>query len=424
MSYDVAIVGAGPGGLHAAKQAAQKGLKVVLIEKRRDISNITRYCSEFIILDEGYNGDTIKVETGQECRIMSTKNGWDLGYQGTLQPVTDRYLYSINPAHGVHFARPDKKPFAYKFDKGTMLKTLLEEAVNLGVEYMDGTTCWDVIDSADKVELKCVKQGRKFRIEASKLIAADGANAQIAQVLGMNSQRTYFGTALCLSVYMSGVKEYNPSELKAFWGSSYGSNLAPTIGTGPAGHYDEWAEVVVVATPGKTPFQVLEHFTMKSPAAWMFENSKVEQRRCCSTKAFTSLKTPCKGNCLIIGDGAAFGETSIQGALTCGFWAADAVEKELKNKKGFEQYTDNWLQAFEFNDDAVVEKTTALAVIPNYNDNEIEYLFSLIESETLKGEWSQYKTPHTIWKSILKHSGKIQQEQPETWEKIKSQHKI
>jgi len=64
--YDVAIVGAGPGGLHTAKWAAKKGLKVVIIEKRKDISKLTRYCSEHIILDEGYNGDTIVVEPGEK----------------------------------------------------------------------------------------------------------------------------------------------------------------------------------------------------------------------------------------------------------------------------------------------------------------------------------------------------------------------
>ena len=30
--YDLAIVGAGPGGVHTAKWAAKKGLKVILIE--------------------------------------------------------------------------------------------------------------------------------------------------------------------------------------------------------------------------------------------------------------------------------------------------------------------------------------------------------------------------------------------------------
>jgi len=41
MIYDLAIVGAGPGGLHAAKWAAKKGLKVILIEKRKDVSKIS-----------------------------------------------------------------------------------------------------------------------------------------------------------------------------------------------------------------------------------------------------------------------------------------------------------------------------------------------------------------------------------------------
>ena len=67
--YDLAIVGAGPGGLSTAKHAAKKGLKVVLIEKRKDISHMTRYCSEHIILDEEYNGDTIVVEPGESIWV-------------------------------------------------------------------------------------------------------------------------------------------------------------------------------------------------------------------------------------------------------------------------------------------------------------------------------------------------------------------
>ena len=51
-NYDLAIVGAGPGGLYAAICAAKKGMKVALIEKRKDISKMTRYCSEHSILEE------------------------------------------------------------------------------------------------------------------------------------------------------------------------------------------------------------------------------------------------------------------------------------------------------------------------------------------------------------------------------------
>ncbi len=90
MIYDLAIVGAGPGGLYAAKCAAEKGLQVILIEKRKDISKVTRYCSEHIILDEDYNGDTIKVDA-ERGKIASTVNGWEVDYKGELCPVTDKY---------------------------------------------------------------------------------------------------------------------------------------------------------------------------------------------------------------------------------------------------------------------------------------------------------------------------------------------
>ena len=71
-NYDLAIVGAGPAGLYTAILAAKKGLKVVLIEKRKDISKMTRYCSEHIILEENYNGDTMIVEPGKPLN----SKGW------------------------------------------------------------------------------------------------------------------------------------------------------------------------------------------------------------------------------------------------------------------------------------------------------------------------------------------------------------
>ena len=53
--FDVAVIGAGPAGLLAAKTAAQRGLKVALVEKRRDVSAITRACCQQLVLDAGYD---------------------------------------------------------------------------------------------------------------------------------------------------------------------------------------------------------------------------------------------------------------------------------------------------------------------------------------------------------------------------------
>jgi len=40
MKYDVIVVGGGPGGLMAAKTAAQDGLKVLLIERKKVITQL------------------------------------------------------------------------------------------------------------------------------------------------------------------------------------------------------------------------------------------------------------------------------------------------------------------------------------------------------------------------------------------------
>ncbi len=61
MIYDVAVVGGGPAGLMAAKQAAEKGLTVALIEKRGDVSRITRQCTMQFILDDGYENEHIHI---------------------------------------------------------------------------------------------------------------------------------------------------------------------------------------------------------------------------------------------------------------------------------------------------------------------------------------------------------------------------
>ena len=54
MNYDISVIGAGPAGLMAAKRAAEHGLKVIVIEKRKEIANVTRACCQNFIMDEGY----------------------------------------------------------------------------------------------------------------------------------------------------------------------------------------------------------------------------------------------------------------------------------------------------------------------------------------------------------------------------------
>lgn len=432
--YDVAIVGAGPGGLYTAINAAKKGLKCVIIEKRKDISKMTRYCSEHIILEEMYNGDTITVDVGAKLDsngwipsgtrnvIKSTRFGWEVEYIGPLCPVRNKYYYSADLKHNAHYAWPDRHPFAWKYDKAGFLQQLLNQVLALKIEYMPETTCYEARDrgGAEGVLLKCVSKGKRFTMEARKVVAADGASAQVAQSLGMNDGRIYFASALTLAYYMSNVKDYSPEEWCGFWGLCYGSNFAPLLGTGPAGHFD-WADVILIGHPAQMPEGLFEHFTKKSPVAHMFENAKIEQRHSCMTKAFAPLKVPYRGNVLVIGDAASFVETQMQGALNCGLWAAEALVKEFDGKPGFADYTKIWQDTFEFNDDGMMQVQSGYALIPYYSDEQVVYLFSLLDDVTLDGSWSQYASPRMMWNAIHKHDDRIKKERPDVWDKIVNQ---
>ena len=417
MVYDLAIVGAGPGGLHAAKWAAKKGLNVILIEKRKDISKITRYCSEHLILDEAYNGDTVLVDP-EEGKITSTVNGWEVDYKGDLFPCTDKFYYSPK-GNAIHFAWPDKRPYAYKYDKGFLQQSLLEECLALGVTFQNETTGYDATDSPDGVEVKCVSKGTKLRIKAKKLVIADGCCTRLGQAMGFNKDRGLMGVALCMATYMSGVKEYNPAEWVIWYGRCYGSNIAPIIGTGPAGHFEDWADVINLGSAVDLPLNAFDRFTKESPIADRFANAKIEERYCCSVKAYTPITKPYKGNTVIIGDSAAFVEVQGQGALSCGYKAAEAVARELEGKKGFEEYTKWWLDSFEFHDEGMLQVQQGYALIPTYTEDEIDYLFSLCSDVLLDGSFSQYKSSRMIWDAILRDPQRIERERPGLMKKIK-----
>jgi flavin-dependent dehydrogenase len=302
------------------------------------------------------------------------------------------------------------------------VQQLLDQALALGIEYLSGTTCYEARDSrsGDGVYVKCVSRGKRFVVRAKKLLAADGASAQVAQSLGMNADRMYFTQAPVVAIYMSGVKNYNPNHWVGYWGLCYGSHYAPLIGTGPHAHFD-WADLIVIGTDKQRPLELFEYFTKKSPVAWMFADAKVEAMHSCTTKAFAPLKQPYSGNCLIIGDAAAFVEVQAQGALNCGYWAAEAVARELEGQPGFADYTRTWLETFEFNDDGMMQVTTGYALIPYYTDEQVVYLFSLLDGVTLNGSWSQYQSPRLIWGEIHKHDERIRAERPDVWEKIQTQ---
>ncbi len=414
MNYDLAVIGAGPAGLMAAKRAAEEGLNVVLIEKFDDISTVRRACCQQFVMDENYERENIEV-TG--TKIIFPRNGFSVDYDGPRSAITETRFVSPG-GRAVRFRYPDGRPVAVKFDKGYLLQHLLDECRAQGVHYRNNTLAYMVKDTGSEVEIHVTAERKRSIITAAKAIAADGVNSRAAESLGLNRQRKHFATALCIIYSIEGVEGHDPAVMTWHMGQAYGS-YAPVI-LDPSLHGSGVADLVVMGSAHQRPENIFTYFTTKSPCARLFKNARVLKRTGCTVKAYSALPAPYAGNVLLAGDAAAYIEVEVQGALMCGYHGAAAVLSELSGSSGFEQYGQWWRDTFEFNSEDALRVAQGYALVPAYSDDEIDYLFSLIESSTLDGAYGQYKAPRLLWEAINSHADTISRERPDLYEKINS----
>ena len=87
-------------------------------------------------------------------------------------------------------------------DKEILFRCLLEEAKACNVEVFTGINVQKVTPTDEGVTVE--GSGQSF--EGRYLIAADGVNSRIAEMMGFNEDRTYYGSLYGILYYMSGME--------------------------------------------------------------------------------------------------------------------------------------------------------------------------------------------------------------------------
>jgi digeranylgeranylglycerophospholipid reductase len=209
VKYDLIVVGGGPGGLMAARTAAEEGLKVLLVEKKRNITEINRACTQSFYTrllspapevdsdmgqpyHDGYI-DPVSVEIGAEkTRFHFPVPGFSIDYQGPLRPYMN-FIFISPSGYQIHGYEVNDRPWGFYLDKEALVAQLLDLAEKAGAEVRPETTGMAAENTRGGVSVRVRAKSGEETLEARAAVAADGLESRIVDSLGVNLLRHSLG---------------------------------------------------------------------------------------------------------------------------------------------------------------------------------------------------------------------------------------
>jgi len=419
MKYDLIVIGAGPGGLVAAKTAAEDGLKVLLLERRRNITQLDRACSEAVSMQRtgfrtakippgiGIEPITISAEfSGEKKWFHFPKLGFSLEYKGALRIYHNR-IYQSPSGYQIRESKDKDHIWGVGIDKEALVSGLLSSAEKAGVEVRAEVIGLAAENTADGVKVRVQTKSGEETLGAKRVIAADGQASKIVESMGLNETRRIVGPGSQILMYiLEGVS--NPLSESSFIKTSIPSINRREITLALWAHgMNQLVTGVNVGEKVSLP-TILENFMKHSPFASWFQNARIVRKKGCTTVMRTPIGEAAIGSVIIIGDAAAFVETGIRGALACGYQAAKATLKALNGQDGNKEYVDWWQHSFYFHSREYLMAGRHIAPIASVcTDEEVDFVYKLFQDkEGMPGD------------IIADNLEVIKQERPEIYDKL------
>lgn len=349
MQYDLIVIGAGPGGLMAAKTAAEDGMKVLLLERKREITEINRGCLQIAYIrpiSPLAGGKTfiepISVESLADKAVLHFPElGFSVDYHGPLRP----YLNWVQVSPGgyqLHRWKSNHSIFGYFLQKEALAADLLSAMPQSGVDVITGAAGTGAeLTTEGGVKISFRDKSGERTATARAAIAADGNTSKIVESLGLNEKRQVLMPSMKgLMHHVSGIE----SDLSL--DCSLASFSIPTIDTNANAIIGMMADNTNSICCGATPYTVFQNDPALAP---MLAHAELEQTRAYNLVIRTPIENPVTSNVVIIGDAAAPMEAHMAGAIACGRQAVKAIEKELNGESAYPDYVSWWQRAFAFN---------------------------------------------------------------------------
>ena len=416
--YDVVIVGAGPAGLMTAKTASESGLRIALLERKTDISNVRRTDAGVIALNEYILGQVVTFNRKTKTLVFPV-SGFSLKYEG---PWNDhRYGFHFYSPGGKRFMvgdwaklkkDPVKNSRGVALSKGLLLEGVLREAQSYGLEYFPDTNAMAVTTTSNGVSVETDKGEFKGRF----VVAADGVNSRIVRSLGLNKQREFLGTSRYVTWVMTGVRPPDAEGI-IFVMTMYGM-----FSISPVCHEDHY-HVGIFTGDHKVDLEpLLERFTRNDAvfSSWFKKAQKVSGTESCVVNTWTAIEKPFYNNVILVGDACWSMQFSNAPALTAGYQLGHALIRAFIDEKFKEEGVAQYIEWYDTNCyQPYGQQTVSGGSLTQYlTAEELDYLVSLVP-EPVPPTASFLKVFSTILETYNPLVPRIKEEHPEILEKFK-----
>ena len=383
--YDVIVVGAGPAGFTAARAAGENGFDVALLERKTDITVMDRACAQTLDSPLGYLHRDLYRLNVRDKRICFPAHGFSVKYDGPYRKSYSMHNYSPGGnTIQIGITEEQKKKGDYGMntavpDKEILFRCLLEEAKACSVEVFPGINVQKVTPTADGVTVE--GSGQSF--EGRYLIAADGVNSRIAEMMGFNKDRTYYGNLYGMLYYMSGMEVPDFDATYHVFGFPKGGPAQLFIFVKPPP--GEHTASIVTMHPKVDLKEAWKYFTKEAFCASWFKNAKELRAFSAVINCRTPIVEPYRDRVLLTGDVPATLEVEITGAMIWGWQAGHAVSLALQEENlGLEvtaisRYVNRWQEEhIKYTSHDGIMKNWALPYALT-EPEEIDYLWSFIK---------------------------------------------